>query len=57
MGFPTFRIYQKHPLPVNMAVVINKHKIREKSIDLLKESLENCLKYKNYLDIETHKEE
>ena len=39
-----------------MAVVINKHKIREKSIDLLKKSLENCLKYKNYLDIETHKE-
>ena len=54
--FPTFRIYQKHPLPVNMAVVINKHKIREKSIDLLKESLENCLKYKNYLDIETYNE-
>ena len=44
--FSTFRIFQKHPLPVNMAVVINKHKIREKSIDLLKESLENCLKYK-----------
>ena len=40
-----------------MAVVINKHKIREKSIDVLKESLENCLKYKNYLDIETNKEE
>ena len=39
-----------------MAVVINKHKIREKSIDLLKESLENCLKYKNYLEIEAHKE-
>ena len=54
--FSTFRIFQKHPLPVNMAVVINKHKIREKSIDLLKESLENCLKYKKYMDIETHKE-
>ena len=53
---PTFRIYQKHPLPVNMAVVTNKHKIREKSIDLLKGSLENCLKYKKYVDIETHKE-
>ena len=55
--FSTFRIFQKHPLPVNMAVVINKHKIREKFIDLLlKESLENCLKYKKYVDIETHKE-
>ena len=56
MVFPTFRIYQKHPLPVNMAAVINKHKSSEKSIDLLKESLENCLKYKKYMDIETHKE-
>ena len=37
--FPTFRIFQKHPRPVNMAVVINKHKIREKSINLSKESL------------------
>ena len=54
--FSTFRIFQKHPLPVNMAVVINKHKIREKSIDLLKESLESCLIYKKYVDIETHKE-
>ena len=54
--FPTFRIFQKHPLPVNMAVVINKHKIREKSINLSKESLLNCLKYKKYVDIETHKE-
>ena len=47
MVFSTFRIFQKHPILVNMAVVINKHKIQEKSIDLLKESLENCLKYKN----------
>ena len=39
-----------------MAVVINKHKIREKSIDFLKGSLENSLKYKKYVDIETHKE-
>ena len=39
-----------------MAVVINKHKIRAKSIDLLKESVENRLKYKKYMDIETHKE-
>ena len=45
--FPTFRIYQKHPLPVNTAVVINKHKIRKKSIDLLKGSLENSLNIKN----------
>ena len=37
--FPTFRVFQKHPLLVNMAVVINKHKIHEKSIDLLKENL------------------
>ena len=54
--FPTFRIYQKYPLQVNMAVVINKHKICEKSIDLLKESVENYIKYKKYMDIETHKE-
>ena len=54
--FPAFRIYQKNPLPVNMAVVINKQKIHEKSMDLLKESLENCLKYKKYVDIKTHKE-
>ena len=53
--FPTFRIFQKHPLPVNMAVVTNKHKIREKSINLSKESLLNCLKYKKYVDIETRK--
>ena len=39
-----------------MAVVINKHKIRAKSIDLSKESVENRLKYKKYMDIETHKE-
>ena len=39
-----------------MAVVINKPKFREKSIDLLKESLENCLKYNKYMDTETHKE-
>ena len=55
--FPTFRIYQKNPLLVNMAVVINKHKIREKSIDLLKESLENCLKYEKIRGFfQTHKE-
>ena len=54
--FPTISIHQKHPLPVNMAVVINKHKIRDKSLDLLKESLGNCLKYEKYVDIETHKE-
>ena len=39
-----------------MAVVINKHKIRDKSLDLLKETLENYLKYKKYMDIDTHKE-
>ena len=39
-----------------MAVVINKHKIRDKSLDLLKKSLANYLKYKEYVDIETHKE-
>ena len=39
-----------------MAVVINKPKIREKSIALLKESLRNCLKYKKYMDVETHQE-
>ena len=44
--FPTFRVHQKHSLPVNMAVVINEPKIRDKSIDLLKESSGNCLKYK-----------
>ena len=54
--FPTFKIFQKHPLPVNMAVVTNKLKICQKSIDLLKERLGNCLKYKRYVDIETHKE-
>ena len=54
--FPTFSTHQKHSLPVNMAVVINKHKIRDKSLDLLKQSLGNCLKYKKYVDIETHKE-
>ena len=49
--FPFF-----YPLSVNMAVVINKPKIREKSVDLLKESSENCLKYRKYVNIETHKE-
>ena len=39
-----------------MAVVINKPKIRDKSLDLLKKSLGNYLKYKKYVDIETHKE-
>ena len=39
-----------------MAVVINKHKIRDKSFDLLKESLGNCLKCKKYMDIETHED-
>ena len=39
-----------------MAVVINKPKIHDESIDLLKEGLGNCLKYKKYVDIETHKE-
>ena len=50
MVFPTYRSYQKHPLPVNMAVVV------EKSVNLLKESSGNCPKYKKYVDIETHKE-
>ena len=54
--FPRISIHQRHPLPVNMAVVINKHKIRDKSLDLLKETLENYLKYKKYMDIDTHKE-
>ena len=54
--FPTISMHQKHPLPVNMAVVINKHKICDKCLDLLKKSLGNCLKYKKYVDIETHKE-
>ena len=44
--FPTFSTHKKHSLPVNMAVVINKHKIRDKSLDLLKKSLGNYLKYK-----------
>ena len=35
-GVPTFRIYQKLSLPVNMAVDINKPKIRYKSVDLLR---------------------
>ena len=39
-----------------MAVVVNKLKIREKSVNLLKESSGNCLKYKKYVDIETKKE-
>ena len=39
-----------------MAVVINKPKIGDKSIDLLRERLGNCLKYKKYEDIKTHKE-
>ena len=56
MVFLTYRIYQKHPLPVNMAVVINEPKIRVKSINLLKESFGNYVKSKKYMDIETHKE-
>ena len=44
--FPTFRIYQKNPLPINMVVDINKPEIRDKSVDLSKGSLGNCLKYK-----------
>ena len=56
MVFPTYRSYQKHPLPVNMAVVVNKLKIREKSVNLLKESSGNWPKYKKYVDIETQKE-
>ena len=32
---PTFRIYQKDPLPVNMAVHINKLEMHDKSVDLL----------------------
>ena len=56
MVFPTFGTHKKHSLPVNMAVVINKHKIRDKSLDLLKKSLGNYLKYKKYVDIETQKE-
>ena len=35
-GVPTFRIYQKNSLPVNMAVHINKPKIRYISADLLR---------------------
>ena len=54
--FPTFSTHKKHSLPVNMAVVINKHKIRDKSVDFLKKSLGNYLKYKKYVDIEIHKE-
>ena len=34
-GVPTFRIYRKHPLPVNMAVDINKLEMHDKSVDLL----------------------
>ena len=33
---PTFRIYQKHSLSVNMVVDINKPQIRDKSINLLR---------------------
>ena len=39
-----------------MAEDINKPKIRDKSLDLSKESLGNWLKYKKYVDIKTHKE-
>ena len=45
-GIPTFRTYQKHSLPVNMAVDINKPKICDKSLNLSKESVGNWLKYK-----------
>ena len=34
-GVLTFRIYQKYPLPVNMAVDINKVEIHDKSVNLL----------------------
>ena len=34
-GVPTFRIYRKHPLPVNMAVDINKLEIQDKTVSLL----------------------
>ena len=37
-------------------MAVNKRKIREKSVNLLKESSGNCPKYKEYVDIETHKE-
>ena len=39
-----------------MAVVVNKPKIRDKSISLLKESLKTALNIKEYVNIETHKE-
>ena len=44
---PTYRSYQKYPLPVNMVVVVNKLKIRKKFVNLLKESSGNCPKYRN----------
>ena len=40
-GVPTFRTYQKHSLTVNMAVDINKPKIRDNSLDLSKENVGN----------------
>ena len=33
--FPTFRIYWKHPLPVNIAVDLNKLEIQDKTVSLL----------------------
>ena len=52
--FLTFRIYRKHPLPVNMEVVINKPQIHDKSINLIKEKLPNI--FTKNMDIEIHKE-
>ena len=34
-GVPTFRIYQKYPLPVNMAVDINNVEFHDKFVNLL----------------------
>ena len=36
---PTFRIYRKHPHPVNIAVDINKIEMHDKSVDLLSKNL------------------
>ena len=42
-GVPTFRIYQKYPLPVNMAVDINKLEIQDKTDSLLSKNTKNML--------------
>ena len=47
MVFQKFRLYQKYPLSVNMAVYINKLETHGKSVNLLSKNTQNIQIKKN----------